>query len=192
MGKTEDVCIMVTSLGDLMRATINSKDYVLLRDEIASLNNYLQIQKYRYGEKFEYSIFIASDTEELYVPKLIIQPLVENAIYHGIEPSIDKGKIEIKSIRKGDDLVITVVDNGVGMVPDFIQDVLDVDRDGDESSSRSIGIKNVIKRIKTLYGENYGLKIQSELYENTTVSIVLPTRSEASKSQNDCACGEAD
>jgi two-component system sensor histidine kinase YesM len=193
MGKTEDVCIMVTSLGDLMRATINSKDYVLLKDEIASLNNYLQIQKYRYGEKFEYSIFIASDTEELYVPKLIIQPLVENAIYHGIEPSIDKGKIEIKSIRKGDDLVITVIDNGVGMVPNFIQDVLDVNRDGDDkSSSRSIGIKNVIKRIKTLYGENYGLKIQSELYENTTVSIVLPARSEASKSQNDCACGEAD
>jgi two-component system sensor histidine kinase YesM len=180
MGRTEDVCIMVTSLGDLMRATINSKDYVLLKDEIASLNNYLQIQKFRYGDKLKYCISIAPGTEELYVPKLIIQPLVENAIYHGIEPSLEKGTIEIQSILENGNLIIKVTDNGVGMIPDSIQSVLDVSGKEDASSSRSIGIKNVIKRIKALYGNDYGIEMQSELGESTTVSIVLPAKSETS------------
>ncbi len=189
-GRTEDVCIMVTSLGDLMRATINSKDYVLLKDEITSLNNYLQIQKYRYNDKLETFIAIAPGTENLYVPKLIIQPLVENAIYHGIEPSLEKGTIEIKSILDDGNLIITVADNGVGMTPDHIQSVIDIDSNGKSSSSYSIGIKNVIKRIKALYGTEYGIEIQSELSDRTTVSIVLPVRSEIDNVKNNDSPGE--
>jgi two-component system sensor histidine kinase YesM len=183
-GRNDDVCIMATSLGDLMRATINGKDHVLLKDEIASLSNYLQIQKYRYNDKLETSIAIAPGTEELYVPKLIIQPLVENAIYHGIEPSMEKGTIEIKSILDGGNLIITVTDNGVGMTPDLIQSVIDIDSKGEFSSSHSIGIKNVIKRIKALYGTEYGIEIQSELSDRTTVTIVLPAKLEIDNVSN--------
>jgi len=177
MGKADDVCVMVTSLGDLMRASINSRDYVSLREEIASLRNYLQIQKYRYGEKLEYRIDVAAGTEELSVPKLIIQPLVENAIYHGIEPSIGKGLVAIKSFLRGGDLVVAVEDNGVGMSPESIADILAVEEGGGGASApRPIGMRNVIRRIKTLYGEPYGLEIQSEQYDSTTVTMLLPAR----------------
>jgi two-component system sensor histidine kinase YesM len=177
-GRTEDVCVMVTSLGDLMRSSINSRDYVCLEEEIASLRHYLQIQKYRYGDKLETSIRIAADTEKMYVPKLIIQPLIENAIYHGIEPILDGGIIEVNSSIKNDDLRINIIDNGVGMTKEVIEHALNSDRKDNASSNESIGINNVVKRIKTLFGNRYGMEIQSELGYGTQISILLPAISE--------------
>lgn len=175
---TEDIGIMVKSLGDLMRATSNGKDYVLLKDEAISLNNYLNIQKYRYGDKFDAMVDIAPNNEELYVPKLIIQPLVENAIYHGIEPSFENGTILIKSMLDGKALIITVTDSGVGMTPDTIDRVLDVNSNDDNCTTHSIGLQNVIKRIKTLFGEEYGIEIHSELGDGTRITVRLPALSE--------------
>lgn len=174
----EDVGIMAKSLGDLMRATINGKDYVLLRDEIASLQNYLQIQKYRYGEKLTTVIDMAPDTEALYLPKLIIQPMVENAIYHGIDPSFENGTIRVSSRRVGGELQITVTDDCVGMTPEAIAEALDMNRAPEEKEHHSIGLKNVIKRIKTLFGDEYGIEIHSELGEGTEVLIRLPALTE--------------
>jgi two-component system sensor histidine kinase YesM len=178
---TEDIGIMVKSLGDLMRATINDKDYVMLADEINSLNNYLKIQKYRYGNKFEAGFEIDPNTKKLYVPKLILQPLVENAIYHGIEPSIEKGVIQIKTMLDNKELIITVYDSGIGMTHDTISRVLDINSKEDNFTSHSIGLQNVIRRIKTLFGDDYGLEIHSELGEWTRIIVRLPVMFEVPK-----------
>ncbi len=181
-----DIGIMAKSLGDLMRASIDMKDCVLLKDEILNLNNYLKIQKYRYEDKLEVVVDIAPDTEKLYVPKLIIQPLVENAIYHGIEPALDKGTIEVRSILENDNLLISVIDNGVGMTLDTIKHILDIDNMVDNSSlNSSIGLYNVIKRVKTLYGDYYGIEIQSEFGGGTKVTLRLPALSKYVKGETE-------
>lgn len=171
---TEDIGIMVKSLGDLMRATINGRDSILLKDEIVSLNNYLQIQKYRYIDKFSSDFDIEPDTELLFVPKLIVQPLVENALYHGIRPSLSNGTIIIRSRLENESLIIEVCDDGVGMTAEMIENVLDTEHHSDPSSPGSIGLQNVIKRIKVLYGNGYGIEIQSELGEGTKTTVRLP------------------
>ncbi len=170
----EEIGIMAKSLGDLMRATINGRDYVLLKDEAVSLHNYLQIQKYRYGEKLEAFIELDIETEDLYVPKLIIQPLVENAIYHGIEPAFDNGRIDIKSIIQNDALIITVRDSGVGMTQETIDEILNIAGRDHQTIPHSIGLQNVIKRIKKLFGDEYGITIESEFGEGTVITLHLP------------------
>jgi Predicted signal transduction protein with a C-terminal ATPase domain len=169
-----DIGIMAKALGDLMRATINGNHYVLLKDEMASLNNYLMIQKYRYGDKFETKIDVAVNTENLYIPKLIIQPLVENAIYHGIEPAFDNGLIRISTSLQKNNLLIVVSDDGVGMSQEKIDELLSCTNDKNDSEQYSIGIKNVIKRIKTLYGDEYGISIQSDFGDGTVISMWIP------------------
>jgi two-component system sensor histidine kinase YesM len=170
----DNIGIMAKALGDLMRATINGNDYVLLKDEMASLNHYLMIQKYRYGDKFDTKIDVAADTENLYVPKLIIQPFVENAIYHGIEPAFDNGVIKIVTSLQENNLIIEVSDDGVGMAQDKIEELLNCSIRGSETEQYSIGIKNVIRRIKTLFGDEYGISIQSEFGDGTIITVRIP------------------
>ena len=168
-----DICVMVKSLGDLMRATINGGDFISIRDEMKSLGNYLTIQEYRYKDKFQTIFEIAPDTEELYIPKMILQPLVENAIYHGIEPLFEPGWIKITTVRKEHLLQIEVSDNGAGMSEETVQQLLN-GQDNNLSGRGSIGVQNVIKRVKKLYGENYGLTITSDFGEGTTIHMDLP------------------
>lgn len=177
-GGNDDVGVMAKSLGDLMRSTINGKDSVRLSEEIASLHNYVKIQNYRYGDKFTFVTDIAPDTLELYVPKLILQPLVENAICHGIEPAFGNGTVKVTARRADGVLELAVSDDGVGMDEATIER-LTRGADGDDGS---IGLRNVIKRIGTLYGEPHGLTISSELGEGTTITIRLP---EIHKSEED-------
>jgi two-component system sensor histidine kinase YesM len=171
---TNDIGIIAKSLGDLMRASINGKDHILLKDEVINLTNYLKIQKYRYGDKFRAKVEIEPATENLYIPKLIIQPLLENAIYHGIEPAFINGSIEVRSFSENEYLLVTVTDNGIGMTNEIIESVLDINNGIDLSVTGTIGLKNVIKRIKTLFGNNYGVEIQSELGEGTKITLRLP------------------
>jgi len=170
----EEIGIMAKSLGDLMRATINSRSYVLLKEEMDSLKNYLKIQEYRYSDKFNVQFEIDEKSEKYYVPKLIIQPIVENAIYHGIEPSFENGTIIIKSIVDENKLIISVSDDGVGIPFEMITALLDVTKEQKTEEPYSIGIQNVIKRIKTLFGNHYGIRIKSELGEGTVIYIDLP------------------
>jgi two-component system sensor histidine kinase YesM len=136
----EDIGVMVKSLGDLMRATISNDDYVLLRDEVVNLSNYLNIQKYRYHDKFQAIFNIAEEAGSLYVPKLILQPLVENAIYHGIEPSFEPGIISVSAEKIREFLFIEVMDTGAGMSEETIRSVLDITAE-DTSSKNSIELK---------------------------------------------------
>ncbi|VBB05716.1 signal transduction histidine kinase internal region [Lucifera butyrica] len=171
MKGADEVGDMAKSLGDLMRATISGKDFISLQEELKGLRSYLNIQKYRYGDKFDAVIHIPEELQGLFIPKLIVQPIVENAICHGIEPALTNCTIKVSARVREAVLVIEVEDDGVGMTAEAYEAI----REHCDSDSHSgIGINNVKRRITTLFGEEYGLSLQSEPGRGTKITIRLP------------------
>ncbi len=175
----EDAQLMSSSLGRLLRISINrGQEMVSVREEIEHVKCYLAIQKIRYEDRFEAEFNIQEEILECKIPKLILQPLVENAIYHGIEPLSSRGLIRIKGYHNEKYLIFEIHDNGIGI------DRQEVDRlnakladgsDGEPYETRSIGLSNVDRRIKLYYGNNrYGLIIRSEKGKGTEVCVTLP------------------
>jgi len=166
--------IMVTALARLFRISLSKgKNIITVRDEIEHARNYLTIQNIRYKNKFTYDIEVDERTLNLASIKLIIQPLIENAIYHGMEFMGGDGEILVKTYIKEEDLYIDVVDNGLGMLQE-VADTLLTNETKIEKKSSGIGLKNVHERIQLYFGKDYGLKIYSEPDEGTTISIHMP------------------
>lgn len=166
--------IMVTALARLFRISLSKgKNIITLRDEIEHARNYLTIQNIRYKNKFTYNIEAEDEILNFASIKLIIQPLIENAIYHGVEFMGGDGEILIKAYVKEKELYIDVTDNGLGM-PQEIADTLLTDESKIEKKSSGIGLKNVHERIQLYFGTDYGLKIFSEPDEGTTICIHMP------------------
>lgn len=166
--------IMVTALARLFRISLSKgKNIITVRDEIEHARNYLTIQNIRYKNKFTYNIEVDEKTINFASIKLIIQPLIENAIYHGMEFMGGDGEILVKTYIKEDDLYIDVVDNGLGMLQE-VADTLLTNETKIEKKSSGIGLKNVHERIQIYFGKDYGLKIYSEPDEGTTISIHMP------------------
>lgn len=171
-GKNEDAVKMVGALAKLFRISISrGHELIPLRDEMRHAENYLLIQSYRYKDKFTYHFDIDSTLEDCLCNKITVQPIVENAIYHGIEPMIDEGEIRV-TVRADDngDILIEVSDNGVGMTEEQCAAILKKER----SDSSGIGIKNVNDRLRIYFGEQYGISIKSELDEGTTITVRIP------------------
>ena len=165
---------MVTALAKLFRISISKgKNIIALKDEIEHVRNYLTIQSIRYKNKFEYFIECDENTLNLCSLKLIIQPLVENAIKHGMEFMDGEGEITIKTYTREKDLFIDVIDNGFGMTQENAEAILSGIPNG-KSRGSGIGLKNVNERIKICFGNEYGLSIFSELDEGTNVRIHMP------------------
>lgn len=165
---------MVTALAKLFRISLSKgKNIIPLRDEIEHVRNYLTIQSIRYKNKFEYFIECDENTLNLCSIKLIIQPLVENAIKHGMEFMDGEGEVVIKAYIKESDLFIDVIDNGFGMTQENAEAILNGTAQVKGKGS-GIGLKNVNERIKIYFGDSYGLSIFSELDEGTTVRIHMP------------------
>ena len=165
---------MIKALGDLMRASISGDDLVSIEEEIKNINNYLMIQKLRYGEKVKTEINIKQDVAAFIIPKLTLQPIVENAIVHGIEAKEGDGNIIICADRLDGKVVISVKDDGVGMESDLAETILEQDFETDKGDATHIGLKNVDRRIKMYYGKQYGLHISSAPGEGTTIQILFP------------------
>lgn len=166
---------MVKALGDLMRASIGGEDFISIREEIRNIENYLTIQKFRYGDKIEAEMIIQPEISDIKIPKLILQPIVENAIVHGIENKTGNGKITIEGFLTDQTVVLKVKDDGIGMDEETCSKILSEDyQDGNTGKHAHIGLKNVDKRIKMYYGDNYGLNIRSRKGTGTCVSICLP------------------
>lgn len=171
-----DAIKMVTALARLFRISLSKGENIIpLRDEIEHVRNYLTIQSMRYKNKFEYSIECDDRILDLYSMKLIIQPIVENAIKHGMEFMDGDGEINIKAYVENDDLIIDVSDNGLGMSEDCIEKILKGENKT-KGNGLGIGLKNVNERIKLYYGQCYGLEIISEPDEGTIVKIKLQCR----------------
>ena len=174
-GRTQEATVMLTSLARLFRISLSRGSNIIpIADELEHARNYLTIQKMRYKNKFSASIQAQDGVESLYTIKLIVQPILENAIYHGMAACEDDGLILVTARREGGDVVIEVADNGTGMRPEVVAQLLDEDRAAPPGKGSGIGVRNVHRRIRLTFGEPYGLTIRSEPDEGTVVQIRLP------------------
>ncbi len=173
--KQSEAVKAVTALARFFRISLSrGKSIIPVKDELEHVRSYLMIQHMRYKNKFTYSIEAEETVMNMASLKLMLQPLVENAIYHGMEFMDGDGEILIKAWQKGKDLMMSVSDNGLGMTEEQVENLFaDVSHVPSKRGS-GIGVKNVNERIKLYFGRDYGLSIQSEPDEGTTVTIRLP------------------
>ena len=172
----------VTALARFFRISLSKgKSIITVRDELEHVRNYLMIQHMRFKNKFTYEIQAEDGVLELASLKLMLQPLLENAIYHGMEFMDGDGEILLKVWKEEGDLYFSVIDNGLGMTEEQVGNLFTGASHVDSKRGSGIGVKNVNERIKLYFGEKYGLSIESEPDEGTTVKIHLPvvTYSEA-------------
>lgn len=169
-GRTQEAIRMVNSLARLFRISISrGHELITIEKECQHAESYLQIQKYRYKNKFTYRFEVEPGCLEYLCNKITLQPIIENAIYHGLDMS-DEGEIRIGVKSQGDDILMFVEDNGVGMEKERCEEILHKE----VSDKAGIGIKNVNDRIKIYFGERYGLTILSEPDVGTRVEIQMP------------------
>lgn len=170
----KDAISMVTALATLFRISLSKGNNIItIRDEITHARNYLSIQSVRFKNKFRTSIEIDPEIEDCATIKLIVQPLLENAIYYGVEHMDGEGEIKVRGYEKDGDIYISVTDNGMG-IPDEVQKTLLTDKARSRGKGSGIGLWNVNQRIHIYFKGDYGLNIASELDEGTTVTIHLP------------------
>ena len=183
-GKTEDASKMVGALAKLFRISISrGHELITIRDEIKHVTNYLIIQSFRYKSQFTYSFDVDEGLEDYLCNKITLQPLVENAIYHGIDRLVDEGEIKITVKQAEDDendILMIVADNGVGMSEEQCSKILSKER----SDSSGIGVKNVNDRLRIYFGEKYGLTIKSELDCGTEITVRFPKITEEGLNEN--------
>lgn len=170
-GMTDDAVEMISSLSIFFRTSLSKgNDIIPLSEEERHTLSYLEIQQYRYRDILEFEINIPKELSGIPVPKLSIQPLAENALYHGIKNRRGKGKILIEGREEEDALVLTVSDNGQGMTPERLHEVQEAIRTGERAG---FGLAAVAERIALYYGPGYRMKIFSEEGKGTTVEIRL-------------------
>ena len=175
---------IIVALSTLLRYSINNTiSRVTLGEDLEYTKSYLLIQKYRFGKRFDYCINVEEAALDCIVPKLIIQPIIENAIKYGFIKKKDLS-VQIKASFLEDDLVIVIYDNGIGMEPDYLGEIKQILNQSKNSSSH-IGLFNVHRRIQLMYGEKYGINILSQECNGTIVKIILPiNRSENNNAES--------
>lgn len=172
-GKREDVITMVTSLARLFRISISrGKNIITVKEEIEHAKNYLIIQKVRFKSKFRFNIEVQEEVLQYKTLKLILQPIIENAIYHGIKYLVDEGVINVSAKIEDDKLLYEISDNGLGIKEEVLKGILS--NKSEENGGAGVGLRNVHERIQLSYGKEYGVEIQSELEEGTRVKLWLP------------------
>lgn len=170
----EGAIIMVSALARFFRISLSKgKNIITVAAELEHVKNYLTIQEIRYKNKFTYSIDAEKETLPLATLKLIVQPLIENAIYHGMEFMGGEGEIKVKAYIEDKDLYIDVIDNGMGMEQEAADELL-AGENKSKGKGSGVGLKNVHDRIQLYFGKEYGLKIVSEPDEGVTIHIHMP------------------
>lgn len=174
VNKDKEVAVLIQKLSKMMRFALERTDRpISLSDEINIISTYLEIQVMRFGNKFTYSIDIDEQVAKCEIFPLLIQPLIENAIIHGLEPKESMGDLEIIAFKEQEYLKIVVKDNGVGMTDACLVKLRNSLDEGDDDG-RHIGVRNVHQRIQLYYGKTYGLTIFSQISYGTTVTLFLP------------------
>lgn len=173
--KAEGIAEMTTALSRLLKTVAKDvRKVVSLREELSLLDDYYTILKYRYGGAVDYTRDIESDDLlDSVLPRFVLQPLMENAIFHGIEPK-GSGRITLTAARDGGDVRVTMQDDGVGMDEARIASLLSDDMPDEKASSYSLGIRSVHARIRNVFGQDYGLRIESEPGAYTRMIIRIP------------------
>lgn len=174
-GEQKKVVSMVGSLSEFFRTSLNQgKDIISIREELQHVRSYLEIQQVRYQDILEYEIHVPEEFHRYLIPKITIQPLVENALYHGIKNKRSPGKIEINAEKEKDYFMIRIEDNGIGISEERLQQVKDGIQYKIPTGKDIYGLYNVNERIRLNFGENFGIFIESIYGKGTVVSIILP------------------
>ena len=176
-GQSREVIHITRALSDFFRISLSQgKDWIPLSEEIKHLTGYLTIQKIRYRDILDYQIEIPDELGSCQVLKLLMQPLVENAIYHGVKHRRGRGLVRVTGRMEDSWLILEVQDNGAGMTSERLTQVRD-GLSGDGGESAGYGLFNVNKRIQLYYSQPQGVWIESRMGEGTTVTLKLPVRS---------------
>lgn len=170
----QEISEMVIALAELLRATIQKEGFITLREEMNTVKDYLLIQEERFGDKISVVYDIEKRTEECLVPNFILQPLIENAIIHGLEPKLGKGQLHISIFIQNNQLYFEIEDDGAGMEQEEIQNLYEQCREN--STNKAIGLKNVYRRLLLCYGENSLLKITGGKGEGTKICFSIPVK----------------
>lgn len=175
LNKNEQAVKMIKAFIALLRKTLSTdRDLISLREELENTRSYLELERIRYSNIMDYEIEVSKELEACQVPALILQPIVENAIFHGLEAKASGGLIVVDVLKDGDDLLINISDDGKGMDSRRLKEVrARIELDADEAR-KSIGLVNVSGRIKINFGKEYGLTIDSEENIGTCVGLRLP------------------
>ncbi|HEX2945024.1 MAG TPA: sensor histidine kinase [Clostridia bacterium] len=183
LNNVPEISNTVSDLSDLMEGSIGRDDRLItIKEEFTYADKYISLQKRRFGDRIELIKNIQPDVNSIKIPRLLIQPLIENAVYHGIERIRGKGVITLNAEKLEDSVFIEVIDNGAGMEQEDLEQLnerLAMDNDTyfknlSDKRTKSIGIENVNRRIKLFYGESYGLKIESEAGKYTRAKVIIP------------------
>lgn len=180
LNKQRDIAEMIGVLGQLFRINIQSgKETVTLEEELTHIRLYVEVQQIRFGDKIQYIEDLAATSKSIEILHFSLQPLVENGIVHGLERKAGAGKLEVATVFTGDDLLIKVSDNGVGISEEQLIALRNrLERPSDTLKEEHIGLKNVHDQIRYYFGESYGIEIESKLGKGTTVTIRIPVSEE--------------
>lgn len=174
----EEVVKMVTALSDFFKTTLSKgQDYISVQEEEAHIRSYLQIQQFRYRDILDYEILISPELYDYQILKLTLQPLVENALYHGIKKKRGMGHIKVTGKKEGEKLIFRVWDNGKGLneeMLEYAEAIIKGERKVKGSTTSGFGLFNVDQRIRLNYGTEYGLRLDSEYGEWTEVKVEIP------------------
>lgn len=171
--KNREVVLMTSALARLLRQSISAEnELVPLIQEIDYVKNYLAIQKMRYKDKLEYEIEVEPSVKFVQIIKLVLQPLVENAIYHGLKYKERMGHLSIRAYKKETQVCIEIADDGVGMTQEVLDHIFDQHKI--DSSRNGVGVYNVQQRLQLYYGEDYGVRFVSSPNEGTTAIVSIP------------------
>lgn len=186
-GKNEEVVQMVTSLSDFFRTSLSEgRDYITVKEEISHIRSYLKIQRFRYRDILEYEINVPEEFYVYSILKLTLQPLIENALYHGIKNKRGVGKITISAETADGDLIFLVADNGIGMKEEQLGRLIHKvkDKRNNVQESGGFGLANVEERIRLNYGEEYGLDFKSCYGIGTEVMVKIKAQKYQERMQN--------
>lgn len=162
---------LLIRLAEFFRQTLKRHGhFITLEEELECVNTYLELEKARFGNKLQVVQEVPEYLLDYKVPVLSIQPLVENAVKHGITPKVGNGTVKVQARKERNELILEVSDDGVGIPTDKIEEVLQPG----VGSGNGVGLSNVHQRIKNLFGEDYGLKIVSSVNEGTSIKIRIP------------------
>jgi len=177
--ESQEIMNISTAMADIFRYSIKSNRFVKVKEEIEIIESYLRIMKLRFPERIDYEIDIKKQIKNKKIIKMLLQPIVENAFYHGLESKTDGGKIVIKAEIKDKNIIFLISDNGKGikeeklnLLNNSLNRVLKIEIE--DFKKHGIGILNINKRIKLNYGEEYGLKLDSKIDQGTEVEIIIP------------------
>ena len=170
--KTEEAVEMVSNLSAFFRHSLSrGQDIITLREEEEHVCSYLQIQQARYKDIMRYTVNIAPELRSAMIPKLTLQPLVENALYHGVKLKRGLGHIYVTGRGEGDDILLQVTDDGVGIPPEWLAQLT---RSIEQGERVGFGLSTVHERVQLFFGPSYGLSISSQPGAGTTISIRIP------------------